>query len=48
MPPRTMFSSSGTPAPRLGEHNEVLLKELGLKKLEIKNLKAKGIVAGET
>ena len=37
-----------TPAPRLGEHNGVLLEELGLKKEEIKNLKAKGIVAGET
>ncbi|MSQ48939.1 MAG: CoA transferase [Betaproteobacteria bacterium] len=37
-----------TPAPRLGEHNQVLLAELGLKKDQIKNLKAKGIVAGET
>jgi len=45
---------SGTPgsirtsAPRLGEHNEELLKTLGLKDSEIENLKAKGIVAGET
>jgi crotonobetainyl-CoA:carnitine CoA-transferase CaiB-like acyl-CoA transferase len=37
-----------TPAPRLGEHNRVLLEELGLKLEEIKNLKTKGIVAGET
>jgi len=37
-----------SPAPRLGEHNEVLLSELGLKKEEIKKLKSKGIIAGET
>jgi crotonobetainyl-CoA:carnitine CoA-transferase CaiB-like acyl-CoA transferase len=37
-----------TPAPRLGEHNEEVLKALGLKESEIKNLKAKGIVTGET
>ena len=37
-----------TPAPRLGEHNRALLEELGLKREVIKNLKAKGIVAGET
>ncbi|MSQ88133.1 MAG: CoA transferase [Betaproteobacteria bacterium] len=37
-----------TPAPRLGEHNQVLLAELGLKKDQIKNLIAKGIVVGET
>ena len=37
-----------TPAPRLGEHNGVLLKELGLGKAEIKNLKAKGVIASET
>ena len=36
-----------TPAPRLGEHNEALLEELGLKKEEIKNLRSKGIIAGE-
>ena len=36
-----------TPAPRLGEHNRVLLGELGLKKAQIRNLKAKGIIAGE-
>ena len=37
-----------TPAPRLGEHNENLLSELGLQKDEIKELKSKGIIAGET
>ena len=37
-----------TPAPRLGEHNKVLLKELGLKMQEIKYLQTKGILAGET
>jgi len=36
-----------TPAPRLGQHNGGLLKELGLNKAEIKNLKKKGVVAGE-
>ena len=37
-----------TPAPKLGQHNEEILKSLGLKVLEIKNLKEKGVVAGET
>ena len=37
-----------TPAPRLGQHNEEILKSLGLKVPEIKKLKEKGIVAGET
>jgi formyl-CoA transferase len=36
-----------TPAPKLGQHNEDILKSIGLEDLEIKNLKAKGIVAGE-
>ncbi len=36
-----------TPAPKLGQHNEEILKSLGLKVSEIKNLKEKGIVAGE-
>jgi formyl-CoA transferase len=36
-----------TPAPRLGEHNRVLLEELGIDNEEIKNLKTKGILAGE-
>jgi formyl-CoA transferase len=45
---------SGTPgsirtlAPKLGQHNEEILKSLGLKDADIKNLKEKGIVAGET
>jgi formyl-CoA transferase len=37
-----------TPAPRLGEHNEELLKALGLKDSEIEDLKTKGVLAGET
>jgi formyl-CoA transferase len=37
-----------TPAPKLGQHNEEILKSVGLKDPEIKNLKEKGIVAGET
>ncbi len=37
-----------TPAPKLGQHNEEILKSLGLNVSEIKNLKEKGIVAGET
>jgi len=37
-----------TPAPRLGEHSEEILKSLGLKDTEIKALRAKGVVAGET
>jgi formyl-CoA transferase len=37
-----------TPAPKLGQHNEEILKSLGLKDMEIENLKAKGVVAGET
>ena len=37
-----------TPAPRLGEHNRVLLEELGLTKEEIEDLAAKGVLAGET
>jgi formyl-CoA transferase len=37
-----------TPAPKLGQHNEEILKSLGLKDLEIKKLKKKGIVTGET
>ena len=37
-----------TPAPKLGEHNERILKSLGLNFSKIKNLKKKGIVAGET
>jgi crotonobetainyl-CoA:carnitine CoA-transferase CaiB-like acyl-CoA transferase len=36
-----------TPAPKLGEHNEELLKSLGLKAAEIKDLRQKGIIAGE-
>ncbi len=36
-----------TPAPRLGQHNEEILKSLGLKASDIRNLKEKGIVAGE-
>ena len=36
-----------SPAPKLGQHNEEILKSLGLKVSEIKNLKEKGIVAGE-
>jgi formyl-CoA transferase len=36
-----------TPAPKLGQHNEDILKSMGLEDLEIKSLKAKGIVAGE-
>jgi len=47
--PRLMGTpgSIRTPAPRLGEHNGVLLGELGMGKAEIKNLKAKGVIAGE-
>jgi len=37
-----------TPAPKLGEHNDEILKSLGLKPSEIENLKEKGILAGET
>ena len=37
-----------TPAPRLGEHSVEILKSLGLKDTEIKALRAKGVVAGET
>jgi len=37
-----------TPAPKLGQHNEEILKSLGLKLSDIKNLKQKGVVAGET
>ena len=37
-----------TPAPTLGQHNAEILKSLGLKDGEIKNLREKGIVAGET
>jgi crotonobetainyl-CoA:carnitine CoA-transferase CaiB-like acyl-CoA transferase len=37
-----------TPAPKLGQHNEEILKSLGLKVLDIENLKEKGIIAGET
>jgi formyl-CoA transferase len=37
-----------TPAPKLGQHNGEILKSLGLKGSEIKNLKEKGVVAGET
>jgi crotonobetainyl-CoA:carnitine CoA-transferase CaiB-like acyl-CoA transferase len=36
-----------TPAPKLGQHNEEILKSLGLKDLEIKNLKEKGVLADE-
>ena len=36
-----------TPAPKLGEHNEEILKALGLSPAEVKNLKEKGILAGE-
>ena len=36
-----------TPAPKLGQHNEEILKSLGLRDPEIKSLKEKGIVAGE-
>lgn len=36
-----------TPAPKLGQHNGEILKSLGLKASDIKNLIAKGIVAGE-
>ena len=37
-----------TPAPRLGEHNRALLKELGLKEVEIERLKSEGVISGET
>jgi formyl-CoA transferase len=37
-----------TPAPKLGQHNREILKSLGLNASEIKNLKEKGIVSGET
>jgi len=37
-----------TPAPKLGQHNQKILKSLGLNFSEIKNLEEKGIVAGET
>jgi crotonobetainyl-CoA:carnitine CoA-transferase CaiB-like acyl-CoA transferase len=33
-----------TPAPRLGQHNEELLKSIGLKDSEIKSLKEKGVL----
>lgn len=33
-----------TPAPRLGQHNEELLKSLGLQDAEIRNLKEKGVL----
>jgi formyl-CoA transferase len=48
--PRLMGTpgSIRTPAPRLGAHNGVLLEELGIGRAEIKNLKAKGVIAGET
>ena len=36
-----------TPAPILGQHNEEILKSLGLNASEMKNLMRKGIVAGE-
>ena len=36
-----------TPAPKLGEHNEEILKSLGLKAAEIKDLRQKGVIAGE-
>jgi crotonobetainyl-CoA:carnitine CoA-transferase CaiB-like acyl-CoA transferase len=45
---------SGTPgsirtaAPRLGQNNAELLRSMGLKDTEIKNLKDKGILAGES
>ena len=47
--PRLMGTpgSIRTPAPKLGQHNEEILKSLGLKDPEIKNLKQKGVVAGE-
>ncbi len=47
--PRLMGTpgSIRTPAPKLGQHNEEILKSLGLNSAEIKNLKEKGIVAGE-
>ena len=35
------------PAPKLGQHNEEILKSIGLKVSEIKTLKKQGIVAGE-
>ena len=44
---------SGTPgsirtrAPKLGEHNEEVLASIGIKAPEIRNLKAKGVLAGE-
>jgi formyl-CoA transferase len=37
-----------TPAPKLGQHNGEILKSLGLQDAEIKDLKAKGVLAGET
>lgn len=37
-----------TPAPKLGQHNEELLKGLGLKDAEIGTLQKKGVIAGET
>lgn len=36
-----------TPAPRLGQHNEEVLTSIGIKASEIKNLKAKGVLAYE-
>jgi formyl-CoA transferase len=36
-----------SPAPKLGQHNEELLKSLGLKASAIQSLKEKGVVAGE-
>ena len=35
------------PAPKLGQHNEEILKSIGLKVSDIKTLKKQGIVAGE-
>jgi formyl-CoA transferase len=37
-----------TPAPRLGGHNEEVLKSVGIKASEIKNLKAKGVLYAES
>jgi len=37
-----------TPAPRLGQHNEEILRSLGLKDSEIRILAKKGAVTGET
>jgi len=36
------------PAPRLGEHNREVLRELGLSEEELRSLRAKGVIGSET